>query len=82
MFSATRSSEIIDILHAHGLCVSYDRILYITQGLGEALLQLFHNNDAVIPGLLRTGLLTVGAKNNIDKNALCTISKSHYNGTS
>ena len=38
VFSATRSSEIIDILHAHGLCVSYDRILRITQGLGEALL--------------------------------------------
>ena len=82
MFSATRSSEIIDILHALGLCVSYDKILHITQGLGEALLQLFHDNDAVIPGLLRTGLLTVGAKNNIDKNTLCTISKSHYHGTS
>ena len=33
VFSATRSSEIIDIVHAHGLCVSYDRILLITQGL-------------------------------------------------
>ena len=28
VFSATRSSEIIDILHAHGLCVSYDKILH------------------------------------------------------
>ena len=69
MFAATRSSEIIDILHAHGLCVSYGRILSITKGLGEALLQLFHDDDAVIPGLLRTGLLTVGAKDNIDKDA-------------
>ena len=51
-FSASRSSEIIDILHAHGLSVSYDRILCITQGLGETLLQLFHDDDAVIPGLL------------------------------
>ena len=42
VFSATRSSEIIDIFHTHGLCVSCDRILRITKSLGEALLQLFH----------------------------------------
>ena len=59
VFSATRSSKIIDIVHAHGLCVSYDRILHITQGLEEALLQLFHDDDAFIPGLLRTGLIHV-----------------------
>ena len=52
------------------------------QGLGEALLQLFHDDDAVIPGLLQTGLFTVGSKNNIDKNACCTIYKFHYHGTS
>ena len=82
VFSVTRSSEIISIFHAHGLCVSYDRILRITQSLGEALLRLFHDDDAVIPGLLRTGLFTVGAQGNIDKNARCTISKSHSHGTS
>ena len=32
VFSATGSSETFDILHAHDLCVSYDRILRITQG--------------------------------------------------
>ena len=73
---------LIGILHAHGLSVSYGRILCITQGLGEALLQLFHDDDAVIPLLLRTEIFTVVAKNNIDKNARCTISKSHYHGTS
>ena len=82
MFSATRSSEIIDILHDHGLCVFYERKLLKTQGLGEALSQLSHDNDAVIPGLLRTALFTVGAKDNIDKNARCTISRSQYHGTS
>ena len=82
MFSATRSSEIIDILHAHGLCVSYDRILRITQGLGDALLEIFHEDNAVIPGLLRTGLFTISAKHNIDKNPCCTISKFQYHGTS
>ena len=82
VFPATRGSGITDILHAHGSCVSYDRILRITQGLGEAFLQLFHDDHAVIPGLLQTGLFTVGIKDNIDKNARCTISKSHCHGTS
>ena len=82
VFSATRSSEIIDILHAHGLCVFYDRKLRITQGLGEALSQLSHDDDAVISGLLRTALFMVGAKDNVDKNARCTISRSQYHGTS
>ena len=41
LFSATRSSGTNAIFYPHGLCVSYDRILRITHGLGEALLQLF-----------------------------------------
>ena len=73
VFPGTKSCKIIDILHAHGLCVSYDEMLRITQGLGEALLQLFHDDDAVIPLLLRTEIFTVVAKNKIDKNARCTI---------
>ena len=78
VFSDTRSSKIIDILHAHGSSVSYDRILRITQDLEEALLQLFHDDNAVFLGLLRTELFTIGAKDNIPP---CTMSKSHYHGT-
>ena len=82
VYAVTRSRIIIDILHAHGLCVSYERIMRVTQGLGEAALHLFEQEGAVIPGSLRTGLFTIGAKDNIDKNARCTVSKSHYHGTS
>ena len=32
-----------------------------TQGVGEALLKLFEDEDAVIPGLLRNVLFTIGA---------------------
>ena len=84
VYAVTRSRIIIDILHAHGLCVSYERIMHVTQGLGEAALQEQEQEQegAVIPGSLRTGLFTIGAKDNIDKNARCTVSKSHYHGTS
>ena len=38
--------------------------------------------EAVIPGNLQTLLFTIGAKDKIDKNSRCTISKSHYHGNS
>ena len=41
VYAVARSRIIIDILHAHGLCVSYERIMRVPQGLGEAALQLF-----------------------------------------
>ena len=61
---------------------SHDRILRVTQGLSEASLSLFENDDDVVPGNLRSGLFTIGAKDNIDKNSSCTVSKFHYHGTS
>ena len=82
LYTHTRSRQIIEILLKHGLCVTYDRILWVTQGLSEASLSLFENDDAVVPGNLRCGLFTIGAKDNIDKNSSCTVSKFHYHGTS
>ena len=51
-------------------------------GFSEASLSLFENDDAVVPGNLRSGLFTIGAKDNIDKNSSCIVSKFHYHGTS
>ena len=44
-------------------------------------MNLFEHEEAIIRGNLRTGLFTIGAKENIDKNSRYTISKS-YHGTS
>ena len=79
LYSATRSRKIIDILYKHGLCVSYDRILRITQGLAEASIEMFEND--VVPGNMRQGIFTVGAKDNVDKDSPCAVTKSHYHGT-
>ena len=54
----------------------------MTQGLSEAILNVFEHEEAIIHGNLRTGLFTIGAKENIDKNSRYTISKSYYHGTS
>ena len=65
-YIVTRSRIVIDVLHAHGVCISNERILRVTKGLSEATLNLFEHEEAVIPGNLRTGLFTIGAKGNVD----------------
>ena len=47
IYALTRSRKVIDTLQAHGLCVSYERILRFTQGLSEAPIQFFEQDDAV-----------------------------------
>ena len=54
-----RCRIVIDILHARGLCISYERILRVTQGLRKATLNLFEHEEAVILGNLRTGLFSI-----------------------
>ena len=67
-----RSRIVVNILHAHGLCISYERILRfkrlrVTQGLSEVTLNLFGHEEALTYGNLCIGLFTIGAKYNIDK---------------
>ena len=49
--------------------------------LSEATLNLFEHDEAVITGNLCAVLFAIRAKDSIDKNSKCTISKSHYHGT-
>ena len=44
-------------------------------------MNLFEHEEAVIPGNLCIGLFIIGAKDNIDKNSRCKISKLHYHET-
>ena len=81
IYFVMRSRIIIDIFHAHGLCVSHEKIVRVTIGLSKVTLNLFKHKKEVL-GNLRTNLCTIEATNNIDKNSRCTISKSHCHGTS
>ena len=49
--------------------------------LCQATLNIFEHEEVVISNNLRTGLFTIGAKDNIDGNSTCAILKSHYHGT-
>ena len=82
IYSTVRSRTLIDHFFSIGICIPYKRVLQITQYLYEKFRLSFHLNDAFLPGVLRKGLFTILAKDNIDKNAKSTFAKSHYHGTS
>ena len=82
IYSVRRNRIVIDMLYSHGLCISYERVLRVTQGLSVATLNFLELEEVVIHSNLRTGLFTIGAKDNIDKSSRCTISKSRYHRTS
>ena len=64
IYYVTRSRTVIDILHTHGLCISYERILTVTLGLRESTLNLFEHEEVVIPGNFCTRFFTIRAKDN------------------
>ena len=70
-----RCRIVIDIIHAPGLCISYERLLRVTLDFSKVTLNLSKYKKELI---LRTSFLTIEVKDNIDKNSRCAISKSQY----
>ena len=65
-----RSRIVINISHAHGLCISYERIVRVTLGLSDITLNIFEYEEEVTSGNLHTSLFTIRTKGNTDKNLL------------
>ena len=82
IYSTVRSRTLIDHFFAIGICLSYQRILEITKHLYEKLRSSFILHNAFLPRVLKKGLFTILAKDNIDKNSTATMAKSRYHGTS
>jgi len=76
----TRSKKLILEMYHLGLSVSYDRILELDQ-IATSLCHSTDEIDLVCPHLLRHGLFTVGALDNLDHNPLRTTSKESFYGT-
>ena len=81
LFAKTRKRQLIDTLHQYGICISYDRVLGISSQLGTALVQRFTEEGVVCPSVLRKGLFTTAALDNIDHNPSATTAKSSFHGT-
>ena len=72
----------MEMLHEHGIGISYDRVLEISAQLGEATVSKYVDDGVVCPPVLRKGLFTTSAMDNIDHNPTATTATTSFHGTS
>ena len=72
----------VELLHDHGLNVSYDRVHEISAQLGGAAVSRYEEDGVVCPPVLRKRFFTTAAMNNIDHNPTATTATTPFHGTS
>ena len=78
----TRKRQLIDILHENGISISYDRVLEVSALLGESVVNQYVVDGVVCPPILRKGLFTTSAIDNIDHNPTATTANTSCHGKS
>ncbi|ELU07992.1 hypothetical protein CAPTEDRAFT_216620 [Capitella teleta] len=81
IYGAVRNRGLIDTLHELGICVSYQRLLDITNDIASAVCQRFNEEGVVCPPKLRNGLFTTAAVDNIDHNPSSATANGSFHGT-
>ena len=79
--SKSRSKDMIDTLHKMGLSVTYDRVLRMSTDLANSAINHYESVGTVCPPVLRTGIFTSSAVDNIDHNPSSTSAQSSFHGT-
>ena len=64
----THCKERVDKLHIYGLCISYDRLLWISKDLGNTVISMFETEGALTPPQLLNSLLMLDTTDNYDNN--------------
>ncbi|KAK4304447.1 hypothetical protein Pmani_023602 [Petrolisthes manimaculis] len=82
VYSKTRKKHLVELLHEHGLSISYDRVLEVSAQLGDAAVGKYKVEGVVCPKILRKSLFTTSAMDNIDHNPTATTATSSFHGTS
>jgi hypothetical protein len=77
----TRKRDLIDTLYAHGLSVSYDRVLNFSTDEANRAIDRFEREGLVCPAILRDGLFTTGNLDNVDHNPTSTSNQGAFHGT-
>ena len=49
----TRKKHLVELLHDHGLSISYDRVLEVSAQLGDAAVGKYRAEGVVCPNILR-----------------------------
>ena len=82
VYTKTRKRQLVEMLHEHGLSISYDRVLEISAQLGDATVNKYVEEGVVCPPVLRKGLFTTAVMDNIDHNPTATTATTSFHGTS
>ena len=77
----TRKHELVDTLFQLGLSVSYDRVMDISMDMATAAASQYQNDGVVCPLILRNGLFTTAAVDNIDHNPSSNTAQDAFHGT-
>ncbi|CAH1160137.1 unnamed protein product [Phaedon cochleariae] len=77
----TRQRQILDLMFTLGLCVSYDRVLEISNCIAETLCNKYEQDNLVCPPNLLKGIFTTAAGDNIDHNPSATTAHTSFHGT-
>lgn len=78
---ATRSKKIIDLLHAIGFSVDYNRIIRIETQLANSVLQKMEQDGGYIPPMMEKGMFVCFAIDNTDFNEDTIDGKRTLHGT-
>ena len=81
IYAKTRKKKLVQMLHEHGLSISYDRVLEISAQMGDAAVNKYVEDQICPPGL-RRGLFTTTAMDNIDNNPSATTATTSFHRTS
>ena len=82
VYTQTRQRTLVEKLNEHGISISYDRVLEISAQLGDATVSKYVEDGVVCPPVLRKGLFTTSAMDNIDHNPTATTATTSFHGTS
>ena len=77
----TRKRELVDTLFQLGLSVSYDRVMDISIDMATATASQYQSDGVVCPFILRNGLFTTPAVDNIDHNPSSNTAQDAFHGT-
>ena len=82
VYSKYRKESLVNLLFENGLRISYDRVLEISNAVGESVVKTFQKNGTVCPLNVKKGIFTTSAIDNIDHNPTAATAKSSFHGTS
>ena len=81
LHSATRKAKLVNQCFKLGLSISYDRVLSLSTKLASTACELYNTDNLVCPSVLRGGIFSVAAVDNIDHNLSSSTAASAFHGT-